>query len=386
MVARVIVLAHENPYKTGVTGGALEIKRRVTALQEAGWHTEVFAVDSFIEPEAAAVNNNLFHLYKRECHVFRVMANPFLPWPVTTRYSIRMAQLLRDTYLGGSIVLFEGLQMLKYLRLIRRSFPKPKAIILRVHNIESDYHFSLSRSSVGFRKLLHAATGFQYRYLEKHFTEFDYLYFISKKELSIAVKRYNSLKSKAIWVPPIAEIKKSAHNVMPNHSFNICYFGDLRVPSNYYGIKWFISHAWTKVVKLIPNAVLHIAGHGSNKLNGPRILGYGFVDKLDDFIRRCNVVVLPVFHGGGVKMKTIDTLGYGIPVIATPAAVEGTHFEDGNLIPVCNGPDEMVKALVNIYFNPAASLKKAEEIREILRKNYSPENFVRALGDVINAP
>jgi len=49
----------------------------------------------------------------------------------------------------------------------------------------------------------------------------------------------------------------------------------------------------------------------------------GRVTSAEAFYHDVDVVVAPVFGGGGIKIKVLDAAGRGLPVVATSTAVEG---------------------------------------------------------------
>lgn len=71
---------------------------------------------------------------------------------------------------------------------------------------------------------------------------------------------------------------------------------------------------------------LLVAGHGSTNLppvNGVRLLGT--VSKPDDFYADIDILLFPVTFGGGMKVKIIEALSRGVPVVTTVEGREGLH-------------------------------------------------------------
>lgn len=67
-----------------------------------------------------------------------------------------------------------------------------------------------------------------------------------------------------------------------------------------------------------------VAGHGSEDLppvDGVTVLGP--VEHVDDFYARVSATLAPIRLGGGMKVKIIESLSRGVPVIGTPSACEG---------------------------------------------------------------
>lgn len=106
--------------------------------------------------------------------------------------------------------------------------------------------------------------------------------------------------------------------------------GDMKllfVGANYYpnvnGIKWFID----TIMPSLTNVVLYIVGKNmellKNKLEKTNVKVIGTVDSLEKWYTGCDVVVSPIFTGGGMKTKTAEAFSYGKLFIGTPESYEG---------------------------------------------------------------
>jgi len=100
---------------------------------------------------------------------------------------------------------------------------------------------------------------------------------------------------------------------------------------NLEGLNWFLEEVWPAVALRHPSMVLEVAGSICERIepatDGVRLLGV--VPDLLETYTGADVVISPVRLGTGLKIKTIEALGYGKPVIAMPAAVEGLESGDG---------------------------------------------------------
>jgi glycosyltransferase involved in cell wall biosynthesis len=72
----------------------------------------------------------------------------------------------------------------------------------------------------------------------------------------------------------------------------------------------------------------------------------GFVPDLADFYRRVRVAIAPLRFGAGVKLKTVEALQYGVPVVATTVGAEGLEALPGDVIAVHDDPAGFAAAVV----------------------------------------
>lgn len=111
-------------------------------------------------------------------------------------------------------------------------------------------------------------------------------------------------------------------------SDNIMFFSGGGV-LNYNGIKWFIDNVWPIVVRLKPNAKLHIGGGICKLLEGhidsESICLRGFYNDPKEFYMIGNVAINPVYEGTGLKIKTIEGMAHGKYMVCRSHSVEGIY-------------------------------------------------------------
>lgn len=98
------------------------------------------------------------------------------------------------------------------------------------------------------------------------------------------------------------------------------------------GINWFLENVWP-VLSLEFAITLNIYGHvcqGISKSLAEKyksVLLHGFIDELSDVYANCDVMINPVKCGAGLKIKNIEAMGNGLPLITTSHGSLG--IEDG---------------------------------------------------------
>jgi glycosyltransferase involved in cell wall biosynthesis len=102
-------------------------------------------------------------------------------------------------------------------------------------------------------------------------------------------------------------------------------------PYNREGLSRFLRDAWPAVRAACPNAVLDVVGSLSEEVLGRTegVVCHGRVtdDQLRGFYSTTAVVVVPLVAGTGLKIKCVEALSAGCPVVTTPSGAEG--LDDG---------------------------------------------------------
>jgi hypothetical protein len=109
---------------------------------------------------------------------------------------------------------------------------------------------------------------------------------------------------------------------------NILYVGRLDWPPNREGLEWFLSNVWPEVKRRQPNKILTIIGSGNSSWmrNYSQVSGIEFLGKVADLkehYRRCAVAIVPIFFGGGTRVKAIEAASFARAVVSTEIGIEG---------------------------------------------------------------
>ena len=148
-----------------------------------------------------------------------------------------------------------------------------------------------------------------------------------------------------IWNPPI-EIKKE--RPAPSTP-RIAYMGSLAAHQKF-GMEYFVRKVLPAIRARRKDIEFHMFGSGSKSWNDPAngVIGHGFYDgdglPLDgDALFAC-----PDLLGGGIKIKVGDWLNWGLPIIATPFALDGYQLPPlDNMITA--EIDDWPEAIVNYF-------------------------------------
>jgi glycosyltransferase involved in cell wall biosynthesis len=96
--------------------------------------------------------------------------------------------------------------------------------------------------------------------------------------------------------------------------------------ANLDGLRRFLHDGWPEILRQIPSATLHVCGHIDRGFTGHRFENVKFLghkETLDDEYAAAAVLINPVWIGTGLKIKTVEALSRGKPLVTTPKGIEG---------------------------------------------------------------
>jgi glycosyltransferase involved in cell wall biosynthesis len=105
--------------------------------------------------------------------------------------------------------------------------------------------------------------------------------------------------------------------------------GMARWPPTKHAVERLLSDVWPLVRERHPEATLRLAGQGMERDAFPHLPDWpgvqwcGRVASATDFLRGLGTVLYPLTEGSGAKVKVLEALALGIPVVTTPAGAEG---------------------------------------------------------------
>jgi hypothetical protein len=165
-----------------------------------------------------------------------------------------------------------------------------------------------------------------------------------------------------------------------------CLFIGAYFRPNNEGVKWLVK----KVLPYV-DVELKIVGKGMDKLrNELRIGGLNLQSKISihsdvpytaPFFEEADLVILPIFEGAGMKVKTCESLMYGKNILGTSEAFEGYEVDYGQVGGLCNTAGEFIAMIQNFGANPRPKFN--EYSRRIFLESYSEEAVVEKFQHIM---
>jgi polysaccharide biosynthesis protein PslH len=100
----------------------------------------------------------------------------------------------------------------------------------------------------------------------------------------------------------------------------------------------------------------------------PEVVVTGQVQDVRPYFRQSDVFVVPMRMGGGVRLKILEALAMGLPVVSTTMGAEGTGLVNGEEILLADTPEQFASEVLRLLDSPelreriaAAGRKVAEE-------------------------
>ncbi|MCP4292900.1 MAG: glycosyltransferase family 4 protein [bacterium] len=161
----------------------------------------------------------------------------------------------------------------------------------------------------------------------------------------------------------------------------ICLFvGSFHHRPNVLAAELLVRKIWPQVRLDSPHCSLILAGRGSRKfldsfalsqdIPTDGISALGFVDDLTPIFRKCHLFVAPLPEGGGIKIKILEAMARGIPIVTTEVGAEGIGTGQTGVLTLASPGNDFASAVVEALTNPKIE-DQAQKARLLMEKQFS---------------
>ena len=215
-----------------------------------------------------------------------------------------------------------------------------------------------------------------------HCCEKDEIFGLKRADLAVAIKEEDAKwckdrelgRTQVIAIPYVEQ--SNIHQVVVDHATNVNPLHPGKVVFGMIGSDiHFNRHAVHALIKQLDAVIRETYAPIEFVLAGSicRSVGdcpvfvkkLGFVNKVSDFYSEVDVVMVPMLHGTGVKIKSVEALNYRKPVLFTAHSAEGTGFQGR----VCQTLSEMAQWAAEIALGGTVPLDLQNECHASLARS-----------------
>ena len=271
------------------------------------------------------------------------------------------------------IVQLEGLYLMPYVSTIRKY--SQARIVLRAHNVEHEIWSRIADQESGLIKK------FYFKVLSRRLKQFE-IASLNRYDLLVPITNrdhdiFNHLGNiKPAHVCPAAlEVENFSAPNMSADLPALFFLGSLEWRPNQEGLLWFTDRVLPMLLRHHPGLKLHIAGRNApawlqKHIDKPGIVFHGEVPDSLTFICDHDIMVAPCFSGGGMRVKIIEAMSHGKPVVTTPIGAEGLGASHDENILICDSINEFNEYLDRLIKFPDFYRKIGQNASLFIRKNF----------------
>jgi len=247
--------------------------------------------------------------------------------------------------------------------------------ILSFHNVASRQYGRLPHLDLPIRErlLFRVKARLMRRWEARHSARFDHCLVVSPAERDLLHREDPSLPITVVengvdarQRPPLDEAE--AGNAL-------LFVGVMGYEPNEDAARYFCGRILPLVEREVPDVRLLIVGHAPREAvrrlaDRGNVTVTGSVKDVLPYYRRARVSVVPLRAGGGTRLKILESMALGRPVVSTSIGCEGLAVEDGVHLLVADDPETFARRVIGLLRSPERRTGLALQARRLVEEHY----------------
>ena len=154
----------------------------------------------------------------------------------------------------------------------------------------------------------------------------------------------------------------------------LLFVGNLQHRPNADGLTSFLKTAWPELTARHPQLELHVVGPAADEPlqlgAGRRVTFHGYVDDVRPHLAAAVAAIVPIVTGGGTRLKVLEALAAGTPVVSTKLGVEGLAIRDGREAVLTDSVAEFPDAIGRLLKQPEQRAALSVAGRRLVEERY----------------
>jgi glycosyltransferase involved in cell wall biosynthesis len=159
-------------------------------------------------------------------------------------------------------------------------------------------------------------------------------------------------RSRVAVVPNGADLTNFHPTPIPSEP-RVLFPGSFHFPPNIHGAQWLCEEIWPRVRRALPDASLQLAGRDPD----PRVLAltshpgvslHPNVPSMTPYFERARAIAVPLRVGTGTRLKALEAMASGRPLVGTTIGLEGIDVVDGEQARVADDAESFANALIDV--------------------------------------
>ena len=180
----------------------------------------------------------------------------------------------------------------------------------------------------------------------------------------------------------------------------LVYNGALSFSANLDAVRWFAEAILPMIQRERPGVCLRVTGRNAHAAAGrpaarqsEGIELTGYLDDVRPAVRGAAACVVPLRQGGGTRLKILEAMALGTPVVATTRGIEGIAATDGENVLIADAPADFAAATRRLMDDPSLRARIGAAGRRLAESRYGwdalggeLETLLRSLAGTENTP
>lgn len=236
------------------------------------------------------------------------------------------------------------------------------------------FYGKITNTNNSFQRFRHLLTWFKLRkYLSRILDFYCAGTVVSEKEHLLLLRYFPEHGEKISIIPNCINFDDYQGLDVQSISAQLIFTGSFRFNANFEAMSWFVREVFPKILEQMPEVQLVITGDHANLHLPPvpNITLTGYVDNIKSLVSSSRISLAPLLTGGGTRLKILEAMALGTPVVATSKGAEGLDVIPGEHLLIADTPDEFLDCVSALLKDDGLYKKLSVNGKLFVKENYN---------------
>jgi polysaccharide biosynthesis protein PslH len=210
------------------------------------------------------------------------------------------------------------------------------------------------------------------------FPRFDLISMVSTQDANVTRSLLHGQRPPVEILPNGVDCTRNRPGLAVPIPGRLVFNGSLAYQANYDAMQWFLVEVYPTLQRLVPDLSLTITGSIdgvdlSRLALDPTVQVTGYLEDVRPTVAQASVCVVPIREGGGTRLKILEAMALGTPVVATRKGAEGLDVSDGKHLMLADDPARFIESTLRILQDPGLRNAVISNGRSLVEASYNWE-------------
>lgn len=225
------------------------------------------------------------------------------------------------------------------------------------------------------------------RYLKTLASHFENLTVVSQREAQI-LREQQIPPERVHVIPNGVDCDDMPRPPTMFDPYSLIYTGALTYDANLDAMRYFVHEILPLVRAQEPRVQLRITGRAEqvaiNEISVDNAVSFtGYVEDVRPYIQESAICIVPLRIGGGTRLKILEAMKLGTPVVSTSKGAEGLEIRDNEHLLIADSPDLFAEAIIRLLHDRSLRRQLAETARQRICELYDWQGIGEKLNQVL---
>ena len=222
------------------------------------------------------------------------------------------------------------------------------------------------------------------KFISKLIESYRYCTVVSEPEKSLLVN--TGIPAEKIQIIPNSIDLDDNQDVKAIPERNSLIFpGSIRFYANHDAVTWFLSEIFPQIVDQIPDVQFKITGDHADIIvpSYPGVIFTGHLEDVKSVIASSWISLAPIRLGGGTRLKILESMSLGTPVVSTSKGAEGLDVAHEKHLLIADTPQQFAKEVIRLLLDQNLRQGLAENGKRLVAEHYNWSTNLDRFLDIV---